>query len=229
MIQKFTIIFDLDGTLVDTAPDLMLAHNYVMKKFGYKTKTFDEIRSLFGKGAANMINKSIWGTAKNEFNQIETKELKQKMAKEFIKYYGDNILVESKLYKGVETFLKWCKKNNISMAVCTNKTERLAVDLLKKIGVYDYLEYVAGHDTFNYNKPDPKHLTNILDIIGGDIKKTIMIGDSEVDSNTAYNASVPFILLEAGYTDKKANQIKHDHLIKDFIGLDKIILDYLND
>ena len=77
MTQKFTIIFDLDGTLVDTAPDLMLAHNYVMKKFGYNTKTFSEIRSLFGKGAANMINRSIWGSAKKEFSQIKAKELKQ--------------------------------------------------------------------------------------------------------------------------------------------------------
>ena len=80
------------------------------------------------------------------------------------------------------SFLKWAKSKNISMGVCTNK-ERLAIDLLKKIKLFDFFEYVAGADTFEFNKPDPRHLTNVVEIIGGDLKKTIMVGDSEVDSD----------------------------------------------
>ena len=148
MVQKFTILFDLDGTLIDTAPDLMNAHNHVMKKFGYETRSTDEIRNLVGKGAESMIGRSMWNQAKKELKKIDDKEIKSQMVKEFIDYYGKNIANESKLIKGVEEFLVWCKKNNISMAVCTNKTEHLAVDLLKQIKIYDYFEYVAGYNTF---------------------------------------------------------------------------------
>ena len=139
MKQKFTILFDLDGTLVDTAPDLMLAHNHVMKKFGYPTKSTEDIRNLVGKGAGALIGRSIWGQAKKEFSRVLDDKIKDEMVKEFINFYGKNILLESSLIDGVKDFLIWCKKNKISMAVCTNKTEHLAVDLLKKIGAYGLL------------------------------------------------------------------------------------------
>ena len=229
MSQKFTILFDLDGTLVDTAPDLLNAHNHVMEKFGYHSKSKKEIRSLIGKGAGTLIAKSIWGTSKKDFAKLEDGKKKEEMVKEFINFYGKNICVNSKIADGVKTFLEWCKSNNISMAVCTNKQEHLAIDLLKKIDLYKYLEYVAGCDTFDYCKPDSRHITNIIEIIGGNIKKTILIGDSEIDSESAQNASVPFILLENGYTNKNKSQIKHDHIIKNFIGLEKLIEKYIND
>ena len=124
-------------------------------------------------------------------------------------------------------FLKWAKSKNISMAVCTNKQERLAVDLLKKLKMYDYFEYIAGSDTFSFNKPDPRHLTNVVEIIQGDIKKTIMIGDSEVDGKSAENANIPFVLVKDGYTEKSSEEIKHDELIKDFKNFDKIIEKYI--
>ncbi len=228
MVQKLTILFDLDGTLIDTAPDLMRAHNYVMKKFGYETKSNDDMRKLVGKGAASLIGRSLWGQAKKEFGQINNQNKKKEMIKEFINYYGKNIAVESKLIKGVKEFLNWCKKNNISMGVCTNKQEYLAVDLLKKIKIYDYFEYVAGSNTFDYCKPDPRHLTNVIEIMQGNIKKSIMIGDSETDANAAVAAKIPFILIEDGYTEKKVSEIKHDHLVKDFVNIREIINKYLN-
>ena len=227
MKQKFTILFDLDGTLVDTAPDLMLAHNHVMKKFGYPTKSTEDIRNLVGKGAGALIGRSIWGQAKKEFSKVLDAKIKDKMIKEFISFYGKNILLESTLINGVKDFLVWCKKENISMAVCTNKTEHLAVDLLKKIRIYDYFEYVAGNNTFDYCKPDPRHLTTIIEILDGDKNKSIMIGDSETDANAAKAAEIPVILLENGYTEKNTTEIYHNHLIKDFIGIEKIISKYL--
>ena len=124
--------------------------------------------------------------------------------------------------------MKWCKENQISMGVCTNKQEHLAVDLLKQIKVYDFFEYVAGSNTFDFCKPDPRHLTNVIEIMQGDIKKSIMIGDSETDGNAAKAAGIPFILLEDGYTEKNVNEISHDHLISDFIGIEKIVQKYLN-
>ncbi|MDC0926186.1 HAD-IA family hydrolase [Candidatus Pelagibacter sp.] len=227
MKQKFTILFDLDGTLVDTAPDLMLAHNHVMRKFGYPTKSTQDIRNLVGKGAGALIGRSIWGQAKKEFSKVLDEKIKDEMIKEFVDYYGKNIKNESTLITGVKDFLIWCKEQNISMAVCTNKQEYLSNDLLKKIGIYDFFEYVAGSDTFDYCKPDPRHLTNVVEILDGDIKKTIMIGDSETDANAAKAAEIPVILLENGYTEKNTSEIYHNHLIKDFIGIEKIISKYL--
>ncbi|MDA7553576.1 HAD-IA family hydrolase [Candidatus Pelagibacter sp.] len=227
MKQKFTILFDLDGTLVDTAPDLMLAHNHVMRKFGYPTKSTEDIRNLVGKGAGALIGRSIWGQAKKEFSKVLDEKIKDEMIKEFVDYYGKNIKNESTLITGVKDFLIWCKEQNISMAVCTNKQEYLSNDLLKKIGIYDFFEYVAGSDTFDYCKPDPRHLTNVVEILDGDIKKTIMIGDSETDANAAKAAEIPVILLENGYTEKNTTEIYHNHLIKDFIGIEKIITKYL--
>jgi phosphoglycolate phosphatase len=200
MTQKYTILFDLDGTLVDTAPDLMNAHNHVMKKYGYPTKSTEEIRNLVGQGAGALIGRSIWGQAKKEFHSVDDQKIKAQMSKDFVNYYGKNIINESTLINGVNEFLRWCQKKNISMAVCTNKQEHLAIDLLKKIKIYDYFEYVAGSNTFDYCKPDPRHLTSVVEILGGDLKKSLMIGDSETDANSAKAASIPVILLENGYT-----------------------------
>tara|TARA_B100001113_G_C20828371_1_gene499897 strand:- start:6 stop:689 length:684 start_codon:yes stop_codon:yes gene_type:complete len=227
MKQKFTVLFDLDGTLVDTAPDLMRAHNHVMKQFGYPTKSTEEIRNLVGQGAGAMLGRSIWGQAKKEFSKVEDEKIKKEMVTEFVDFYGKNIMHESTLINGVKEFLQWCKVQNISMAVCTNKQEYLSNDLLKKIGIYEFFEYVAGFDTFEYCKPDPRHLTTVVEILNGDINKTIMIGDSETDANAAKAAEIPMILLEDGYTEKNKEEIYHNHLINDFVGIEKIVSKYL--
>ncbi len=220
MTQIYTILFDLDGTLVDTASDLMDAHNHVMKKFGHKEKKLSDIKSLAGKGA--------WVMMQRAFRQeIKDEKIKKEMMKEFIDFYSQNIDRGSKPINGVMEFLKWAKTKNISMAVCTNKQERLAVDLLKKLRMYEYFEYVAGSDTFPFNKPDPRHLTDVVEIIQGDLKKTIMVGDSEVDGMSAENAKIPFVLVKDGYTEKSTKEIKHNELIEDFKNFDKVIEKYL--
>ena len=220
MTQIFTILFDLDGTLVDTAPDLMSAHNHVMKKFGLHQKELADIKHLAGRGSWVMMQRSFK-------EEITDEKMKKEMVKEFVDHYSKNIDKKSKPIKGVIDFLKWAKSKNISMGICTNKQERLAIDLLKKIKIFDFFEYVAGSDTFDFNKPDPRHLTNVVEIIGGNLKKTIMVGDSEVDSMSASNAKIPFVLIEDGYTEKSSDEIPHDFLIKDFINFEKVIKKYL--
>ena len=220
MSQIYTILFDLDGTIVNTAPDLMAAHNHVMKKFGHAERKLSEIRSLAGRGAWVMMQRSFK-------EEIKDEKIKKEMTKEFIDFYAKNIDRDSKPINGVIEFLEWAKNKKISMAVCTNKQERLAVDLLKKLNLLNFFDYVAGSDTFSFNKPDPRHLTDVVEIIGGDLQKTIMVGDSEVDANSAHNANLPFVLVKDGYTDKTEEEIKHDEIISDFIGFDKIIEKYL--
>jgi phosphoglycolate phosphatase len=180
-----------------------------------------ELKNAVGKGAKAMMAK-----ANGQWKWFDEK-IQNEMTNEFLSYYGKNILHESKLINGVKEFLDWCKNENISMAVCTNKTEHLSVDLLKKIGIYDYFEYVAGHNTFEYCKSDSRHLTSIIEILDGDIKKSLMIGDSETDAIAAKAAEIPLILLENGYTEKNTTEIYHNHLIKDFVGIEKIITEYL--
>jgi len=221
MEQKLTVLFDLDGTLVDTAPDLIRAHNHVMKKFGYPTKSINELKNAVGKGA-----KAIMAKGNGKWEWFDEK-IKNEMTDEFLSFYKKNIFHESTLLNGVKEFLIWCKNQNISMAVCTNKTEHLAIDLLKKIEIYDFFEYVSGHNTFEYCKPDPRHLLRTIEMLNGDKDKSIMIGDSETDANAAKEAEIPMILLKYGYTEKRSEEIYHNHLIKDFIGIEKIISKYL--
>ena len=229
MSQKLTILFDLDGTLVNTAQDLMYAHNHVMKKYGYGERKLSDIKKLAGKGSKVMLTRSMHEIAELSGKIKKTDDIVEEMTKEFVDFYSKNIVKESTLKTGALNFLSWCKENSISMAVCTNKQEHLSIDLLKKIKIYDFFDYVAGGNTFDHNKPNPKHLTDTVEIIGGDIKKTLMIGDSETDSNASKAANIPFVLIEDGYTEKKSNQIYHDHLVKNFIGLEKIITKYIND
>ena len=106
------------------------------------------------------------------------------------------------------------------MGVCTNKQEHLAIDLLKKIGIYDFFEYVAGHNTFDYCKPDPRHLTSVIEMLDGYLKKTLMIGDSETDANAAKAAGIAVILLEDGETEKTTNEIYHNPIITEFSGIE---------
>jgi len=227
MSKKLTILFDLDGTLVNTAEDLMHAHNHVMKKYGLDERELSDIKKLAGKGAKVMLTKSIHQIAELSGKIKKTDDVVEEMTAEFVDYYSKNIIKESTLKKGVLDFLTWCKENSISMGVCTNKQEHLAIDLLKKIKIYDFFDYTAGGNTFEFNKPDPRHLTNAIEIMGGDVKKSLMIGDSETDSNAAKAANIPFILIEDGYTEKKTNEIYHDYLSKDFFGVEKIIKKYL--
>ena len=220
MSQKLTILFDLDGTIIDTAPDLMAAHNHVMKKFGHQQKKLSDIKKLAGRGAWIMMQRSFK-------EEIKDEKLKNDMTKEFLNFYSKNIDSHSKPINGIEKFLSWAKNKNISMAICTNKQEKLAIDLIKKLKLKSFFEYIAGSDTFPFNKPDPRHLTNVVEILGGSLKKTIMVGDSEVDSQSAISAEVPFILVENGYTEKNKNEIKHNDSIKDFINFELIIKKYL--
>ena len=157
MNQIYTILFDLDGTILNTAPDLMAAHNHVMRKFGHSEKKLEDIKSLAGRGAWVMMQRSFK-------EEIKDEKIKKEMTKEFIDFYSKNIDKNSVPIKGVIDFFNWAKNKNISMAVCTNKQERLAIDLLKKLNLFKFFEYVAGSETFSFNKPDPRpvsytHLT----------------------------------------------------------------------
>ena len=221
------ILFDLDGTLVETAPDLMSAHNHVMDKYGFEKKPLSDIRYLAGRGAATMLMRSANSRNTKTENKIDEKTQKE-MTSEFIDFYSKNICKGSVINPGVIDYLKWCKDQKIHLAVCTNKMEHLAIKLLKEIKLYDYFDFIAGADTFNYRKPDPQHITSILEILNIPIENSIMIGDSETDAEASKSAKVKFILVKGGYTEKNYDQIFHDHLVDSFEEIEALSKKILN-
>ncbi len=221
------ILFDLDGTLVETAPDLMSAHNHVMDKYGFEKKPLSDIRYLAGRGAATMLMRSANSRNTKTKNKIDEKAQKE-MTSEFIDFYSKNICKGSVINPGVIDYLKWCKDQKIHLAVCTNKMEHLAIKLLKEIKLYDYFDFIAGADTFNYRKPDPQHITSILEILNIPIENSIMIGDSETDAEASKSAKVKFILVKGGYTEKNYDQIFHDHLVDTFEEIEALSKKILN-
>ena len=222
------ILFDLDGTLVETAPDLMAAHNHVMEKYGYEKKTLEDIRFLVGRGAAVMLLKSIDSQGRLKHKEKIDENKHKAMTKDFIDFYAANISNTSKINNGVINFLDWCKSKKIHLAVCTNKMEHLTIKLLKEIKLYDYFDFIAGADTFDYRKPNPQHLTSILEILGVPIEQSIMVGDSETDAEAARAAKIKFILVKGGYTEKNYNQIYNDYLIESFTEIQPITQKILN-
>ena len=140
--------------------------------------------------------------------------------------FMENIYKDSKLINGVKEFLI-CVKMKIFLWQYVLINWTFGSWSFKKNGIYDYFEYVAGYNTFEYCKPDPRHLTTTIEILNGKINKSLMIGDSETDANAAKAAEIPIILLKYGYTEKKSDEIYHNHLVKDFIGIEKIISEYL--
>ena len=222
------ILFDLDGTLVETAPDLMAAHNHVMEKYGYEKKPLEDIRFLAGRGAAVMLLKSIDSQGRLKHKEKIDENTHKAMTKDFIDFYAANISNTSKINNGVVDFLDWCKSKKIHLAVCTNKMEHLTIKLLKEIKLYDYFDFIAGADTFDYRKPNPQHLTSILEILGVPIDQSIMVGDSETDAEAAKAAKIKFILVKGGYTEKNYNQIYNDYLIESFIEIQPITQKILN-
>ena len=222
------ILFDLDGTLVETAPDLMAAHNHVMEKYGYEKKTLEDIRFLAGRGAAVMLLKSIDSQGRLKHKEKIDENTHKAMTKDFIDFYAANISNTSKINNGVIDFLDWCKSKKIHLAVCTNKMEHLTIKFLKEIKLYDYFDFIAGADTFDYRKPNPQHLTSILEILGVPIDQSIMVGDSETDAEAAKAAKIKFILVKGGYTEKNYNQIYNDYLIESFVEIQPITQKILN-
>ena len=167
------IIFDLDGTLVDSAKDIMNANNKTLKNFGYKPINFKDIKRIIGQGIRVNIIKSL-----KMQNVRVSKKKENDMYDYFFSFYKKNIYVKSKIYFGLYSLLKRLKKKNYKLAVCSNKLEELTKIVLKKAKLSKYFDLVVGGDTFVHKKPHPSVLNNIINKFKIDKKKALFIGDS---------------------------------------------------
>jgi phosphoglycolate phosphatase len=202
------VIFDLDGTLVDTAPDLMRATNHVLEEEGRRWITMDEVRSFVGHGARALIARGFKATGEEQ-----PKERVEELYMKFVAYYGANIAGHSTLFPGLEELLKRLQAEGIVMGVCTNKLEGLSVKLLEAMDLSHYFGAVVGPDTLGIAKPDPRPYREALRRLGEGPWKSVMVGDSETDVLTARAAGVPVIAVPFGYTARPVSEFAPDYLV----------------
>ncbi len=202
------LVFDLDGTLVDTAPDLMAAANHVLSLIDRPPLPEDRIRHLVGHGALNLIKRSV-----AETGSAVSDETIRRLYNGFLDYYGDNIAAKSTVFPGLISLLDQARAKDIRLGVCTNKVEHLSHKLLNEIGLAKYFDAVVGGDTLGVMKPDVAPYHEVTRRLGVPSPVSIMVGDSETDIRTAQNVGVPIIAVSFGYTDKHVSHFNPTHVI----------------
>jgi len=202
------VVFDLDGTLVDTAPDLIAALNVALSKEGIPPLPLASARNLIGGGARKLIERGL----EVEGRACTVAEI-DRMMKDFIAYYAEHIADLSRPFEGLEAALDDLAARGAGFAVCTNKLEWLSKLLLDRLKLSDRFAAVCGADTFGLAKPDPSFLRQTVARAGGNIASTIMVGDAGTDVGVARRANVPVVGVTFGYTETPIEELKPDRVI----------------
>ncbi len=204
-------VFDLDGTLAHTAPDLIGTLNVILAREGLPPVALDDARELIGAGARALVDRGFV-VAGRELTPQKSDEL----YRDFLAHYAENLCVASHLFDGVEAALDKIEARGFRLAVCTNKIEAHSRQLLRALATADRFAAICGRDTFAYFKPDPRHLTLTIEAAGGDPSRAIMVGDSLTDIATAKAAGIPVVAVTFGYTDRPVRELDPDIAIDAF-------------
>ena len=215
-----TLVFDLDGTLVDTAPDLIDTLNFTLVRYDLPAVRFDAARPLIGGGARGMIERALAAEGR-DCSPAGVDELYTA----FVAHYAEHIADRSRPFPAVEQVLDRLAAAGHRLAICTNKLEWLATRLLDKLGLSRRFAAICGQDTFGIQKPNPQVFRATVMRAGGDPKRAIMIGDSPIDVNTARAAAVPIVAVDFGYTDVPIASLRPDRVISSFAQLPAAIND----
>ena len=213
-----TIVFDLDGTLVDTAPDLVAALNYVLAQEGLPPIPFAEARAMIGGGGRRMIERGL-----KVNGQARPPADVDRLFSAFIDHYAAHIADASRPYPGLEEALDRLAATGARLAVCTNKLEWLSVKLLTELGLADRFVAICGQDTFGIQKPDPEMLRRTIARAGGSVHTAIMVGDSTNDVAAARGAGVPVVAVDFGYADVPPSALGADRLIGSLSDLPAVV------
>lgn len=205
------LVFDLDGTLVDTAPDLAAATNAVLTAEGRRAVGMDEIRAMVGQGARRIIERGFAATG----SPLPPDRL-EPLYKRFLAHYMSHIADESRLFPGVSELIARCRRSGIALAVCTNKLEAMSVRLIAAMGLSQDFPVIIGPDTIGIAKPDAAPYLEACWRLGVEAPETLMIGDSETDILTARAAGVAVIAVSFGYTDRPVASFSPDHIVDHF-------------
>lgn len=210
-MTKPIVVFDLDGTLVDTAPDLLDSLNHCLELSGLNRCNHEELRRFVGMGGRVMIERAF--LAQNA--PLLEKQLDDLLAV-FLEHYAGAMPGKSQPYPGVMASIDRFEAAGYIAAICTNKYETLAKTLIEGLGMTHRFAVITGADTFPYRKPDPRHLTETIALAGGDVERAIMIGDSRTDIDTAKAAGIPVVAVDFGYTDRHVSEFDPSKVISHF-------------
>jgi len=209
-----TLVFDLDGTLIDTAPDLVDTLNVVFAREGLPPVPYETARNLIGGGARMMIARGI----EAEGRTLAPAEL-ERLFQDFIAHYSEHIADRSRPFPGLSDALDVLAAEGWRFTVCTNKLENLSVLLLEQLGLAHRFAVICGQDTFGLQKPDPEVVRRTVTAAGGTLRNAIMIGDSLTDIRAARAAGIPVIAVDFGYTERPVSELGPDRIISRFAQL----------
>lgn len=210
-LDGYTIVFDLDGTLVETAPDLHRATNEIMRSEGLQEVTLENVRAFVGQGAKALIKRGA-AVSKVSFDE----EKLDALTAQFVEIYQADIAARSYLFDNVENTLDILEKAGASFCVCTNKKTHLAKQLLQTLNIAHRFKSIVGADSAVHKKPHQQHYIQAVQEADGVLEQSIMIGDSDSDVGAARNANVPVVLVSFGYTDIAPEDLQPDAIIDDF-------------
>lgn len=210
-MSRPTAVFDLDGTLVDTAPDLLDSLNYCLASEGLVPVEPADLRHLVGFGGRVMIERAF-----AEQKRPLPSDVLDRVLALFLEHYGANIPGRSQPFPGAVAAMERLSAAGFLLAVCTNKYERLSISLLTALGLSPRLSAICGSDSFPFRKPDPRHLFGTIEKAGGDPERAVMIGDSRTDIDTARAAGIPVIAVDFGYTDQPVQTFSPTEVISHF-------------
>ncbi len=213
-----TIVFDLDGTLVDTAPDLIGSLNVLLARERLAPITLDEGRGLIGGGVRRLIERGL-ALQGRTFTAAEVDAL----FADYVTHYAEHIADGSRTFPGVEAALDALAARGSRFAVCTNKLAWLSVRLLDRLGLSERFVAICGRDTFGIEKPDPEMLRRTILTAGGDLADSVMVGDSGTDISTARAAGVPVVAVDFGYTEVPVAELNPDRVISRFDALPQAV------
>jgi phosphoglycolate phosphatase len=216
--MRGTLVFDLDGTLAETAPDIMGTLNVLLEREGLAALPLEKARELVGAGARALIERGFKASGR----PLPVEKLDQLFA-DFLPHYLGRIAEASFLFPGVEAALDRLDRRGYALAICTNKPEPHSLALVKALGVQNRFRAIVGRETFPFFKPDPRVLLETVRVSGGDPARAIMIGDSKTDLDTAKAANIPTIGVSFGYTDVPMAELGPDRLIHHFDALDEAV------
>jgi len=211
------IVFDLDGTLINSAPDLCYALNQTLNEINIPKVTLQEVMGYLGDGALELIKRGI--TKYSSLENFDTELLRLR----FLEIYDTCLLNKTNFYPNAIQALKDLKKMNFTLAICSNKPELLAKRIINGLKASEYFDVITGGDTYDYRKPDPRHLINTILEAGKKVENAIMVGDSENDINCAQKANIPNIAVSFGYSKVPVKNLKPDLVMSNYINLSQLI------